>query len=1053
MLRKIYTTCVTLLIFIALFAIEAQAQKGKITGIITDANTGEPLPGVNVVINGTTMGTATDIDGYYVILNLLPESYTLRVSFVGYNVIMIEDVRVDVGLTTEVNVQLKEQVIEGEEVVIRAERPVVQVDISSNQANLSKEEIENLPVQSVSAIVGLQAGISGLTIRGGASDQLSFNVNGVTLRDERDNSPITNISLTSISNIQVQTGGFNAEYGNIRSGLVNVTTKEGDPERYEVDALIRYTPPQQKHFGSSINDPNSYWIRPFLDPDVAFSGTGNGAWDQFTRAQYPDFSGWIDISEQLLADDNPDNDLTPEEAQKVFLWQHRKKFDITEPDYDLDMNFGGPVPALSKMLGNLRFNVSLRQSQTMYLVPLSRDRYKSGNYTLRLTSDLAPGMKLSLESMLGGSTGTNSSNSGLPGMFISASSIANVMDRVSYIDSRLYSSDYWAPSEYNYRKFSISFTHTLTSSTYYEVQASNLSTFYDTNPGTPRDTTAAYTTASGVTFDEGPFGYFAAPSNGIGSGMRMGVGMSNSRDSSEVHSYSLKFDITSQMNRYNMLKAGIQFDLTNSKVNYASVDEFLPSGRTASKWNTTPYRFSAYVQDKLEFEGMIANLGVRMDMSSPNVNWYLYERWDPAFEQGKAGSIDTLLQRKDSDVQLVISPRLGVSFPITVKSKLFFNYGHFYSMPTPENLYLVRYEPFSNTVTRMANPNNSLPKTVAYELGYEQDLFESYLIRLSGYYRDVSQQPALVSYIGRNNKTNYSVSQPRSYQDVRGFEASFKKIRGQWIRGELNYTYSVQSYGLFGFLNEYESSTEQANYEVTTTANDQSRPIPQPFARLILDFMTPVNYGPSYGFFKPLADWRMTLITSWSAGYYFTWTGGGAAPGIQNNAQYKDNWGTSLRFTKNIPLPERGRIQFFFDVSNLINYKYLTSYGYVDGNDYLSYMRSLHLPKKTLEPLQGSYLSVPGSDRPGDYRKAGVEYYPIVATKQLTSIKSPSQRPLYYDLNTEEYYIYDGTDFLVAEKSVVDKVLKDKAYIDMPNQTFFNFLDPRTFRLGFRLTF
>jgi outer membrane receptor protein involved in Fe transport len=188
---------------------------------------------------------------------------------------------------------------------------VVVKDISASQANLNIEEVKPLPVVSVASIVGLQAGVRGLEIRGGSANQTAFMVNGITLRDERDNTPYTAISLTGIEEINIQTGGFNAEYGNIRSGLINVVTKEGKRDRYTLSVLSRYSPPTQKHFGPSPNDPNSYWIRPYLDDAVAWTGTKNGAWDEKTQQQYQEFEGWNSIAHKTLNDTDPTNDLTP----------------------------------------------------------------------------------------------------------------------------------------------------------------------------------------------------------------------------------------------------------------------------------------------------------------------------------------------------------------------------------------------------------------------------------------------------------------------------------------------------------------------------------------------------------------------------------------------------------------------------------------------------------------------------------------------------------------------------------------------------------------------
>ena len=111
---------------------------------------------------------------------------------------------------------------------IVAQRPVVQKDVAASRANIEFQDIEKLPVTSVSSVVTLQAGIQGgLVIRGSSSDQAAFVVDGMLMRDERTNTPFTGISLSSIQDVQVQTGGFNAEYGNLRSGVVNVVTREG----------------------------------------------------------------------------------------------------------------------------------------------------------------------------------------------------------------------------------------------------------------------------------------------------------------------------------------------------------------------------------------------------------------------------------------------------------------------------------------------------------------------------------------------------------------------------------------------------------------------------------------------------------------------------------------------------------------------------------------------------------------------------------------------------------------------------------------------------------
>ncbi|MDZ7288565.1 MAG: carboxypeptidase-like regulatory domain-containing protein [candidate division KSB1 bacterium] len=1054
-----------LLAFIALVLLPQlilAGTTGKIAGTVTDADNGEPLPGVNVILEGTTIGAATNIDGYYVILNVPPGTYTLRASYIGYANYRVTEVVVKIDLTTTIDFKMKPEVLAGEEVVVVAQRPVVVKDISASQANLNIKEVESLPVVSVASVVGLQAGVRGLEIRGGGSEQTAFVVNGITLRDERNNTPYTAISYTAIEEIQIQTGGFNAEFGNIRSGLVNVVTKEGKKDRYSVNMLSRYSPPTQKHFGPAPHDRNSYWIRPYVDDAVCWTGTTSGAWDVYTQKQYQEFEGWNSIALKTLKDTDPTNDLTPEAAQRLFLWQHRRALDIVDPDYDFDMSVGGPLPLLGERLGNLRFLASYRTTQEMYVVPLSKDGYRDYSAQLKVTADVASGMKLVVEGIRGRSVGTNDNNAGLPGIFRSAESIAEVMTRVSYIDTRMFATDYWAPTAITRTSIGAKFTHVLSPSTFYEATLSRFKSEYETHPGRPRDRSPIYLFGNSYYVDEAPFGFEPRPAFGIGSGMRSGVGMSNSRDSSKVTVYSAKVDFSSQLDRYNQIKTGVEFIYTDNNVNYASVDEFLPSGRSRSKWHTYPVRGALYVQDKLEFEGMIANLGLRLDYSHAGGEWYTYDPYNKAFTSERSLGIDTLLQKEPTKRIFNLSPRLGVAFPITVNSKLYFNYGHFRQMPTPENLYLIRRYSDNNQVTRVANPNNPLPKTVAYELGYEQNLADQFLIRLAGYYKDVSLQSRLVTYTSRDTKVNYSVTEPNNYEDIRGFELTVSKNRGDWVQGFVNYTYQVSTAGNFGFSQYYENPADQRRYERETRSQYQEKPVPRPYARANLYFFTPVAFGPKVAGFYPLEDIRLNILGAWRSGFHFTWAGGGSIPGIVNNVQWRDTYGLDLRLSKTLKLAG-ANIQFFMDVNNALNLKQMNAspsyigYGFFDAKDYDAYMKSLHLPKDIGDPL--GYGNIPGNDRPGDYRKSGVAFVPIEFAASAASLPAtppkiePGRRLLYYVKDAGSYMEYVNGAWQQADQGFVDRVLKDKAYIDMPNQEYFTFLNPRDVFFGVNVTF
>ena len=145
-------TSLFFLLFIAL-AFSASAvfagSTGKISGKVVDKTTGETLPGANVVIEGTVLGAVTDPDGNYFIINVPPGSYTVNASMVGYHKATQTNVRVFIDLTTTVNFSdefgLVEDTIELAEITVVAELPVVQPDISANVANISAQDVENLP--------------------------------------------------------------------------------------------------------------------------------------------------------------------------------------------------------------------------------------------------------------------------------------------------------------------------------------------------------------------------------------------------------------------------------------------------------------------------------------------------------------------------------------------------------------------------------------------------------------------------------------------------------------------------------------------------------------------------------------------------------------------------------------------------------------------------------------------------------------------------------------------------------------------------------------------
>jgi hypothetical protein len=353
---------------------------GKIAGTLIDRSSGESLIGANVVVMGSSLGSVTDINGQYTILYVPPGTYNVQITFIGYKKVIVDNVRVFIDQTARLDVALEPQAIEVGETIITAERNLVKPDVATSVVAVSSKELAALPVASVTAVMNMQAGINDNKIRGSGMDQALFLLDGVTMRDPRNNKAITSVALSSIREISVERGGFNAEYGQVQAGIVNVVTNEGKIRGYSGSINLRMAPPAPKYYRGNgipdIQDPNSYWLRPYFDPTVCWTGTNNGAWDAYTKKQYLQFDGgWNAISKALMTDSDPTNDLTPLGAQRAFEYEIRKKQINDQPDYDIDAGFGGPVPVISEQLGNLRFFTSYRKHREMLLFPMSRPDY------------------------------------------------------------------------------------------------------------------------------------------------------------------------------------------------------------------------------------------------------------------------------------------------------------------------------------------------------------------------------------------------------------------------------------------------------------------------------------------------------------------------------------------------------------------------------------------------------------------------------------------------------------------------------------------------------
>jgi outer membrane receptor for ferrienterochelin and colicin len=207
---------------------------GKLVGKVTDKNSGDPLIGANILLQGTTLGAVAGNDGRFIIINIPPGVYSVKVSFIGYESILFEEVKIIVDQTTPLPVELSTKSLQTGEIIVTAKSSMIHKDLTSSISVVSREEIEALPVSNFTGLLSLQAGVVGsgsdLHIRGGRSNEVAYMIDGMLVQDPLLGGLATNIGKDAIQEMSLLSGTFNAEYGNALSGVVNVVTRDGSDD-------------------------------------------------------------------------------------------------------------------------------------------------------------------------------------------------------------------------------------------------------------------------------------------------------------------------------------------------------------------------------------------------------------------------------------------------------------------------------------------------------------------------------------------------------------------------------------------------------------------------------------------------------------------------------------------------------------------------------------------------------------------------------------------------------------------------------------------------------
>lgn len=220
---------VLLLVLLLLPAVTLAA--GKIRGKVVDKESKEALIGANVSIEGTTYGAATNVDGEYVILNVPVGTYTLKATFVGYGPVTLSNIRVNNDLTTDANIQMSSEAVALQGVEIVAERPLVNRNATNAVRITTSEDIANLPVRGINNVLALSPGVvlqdNVVFVRGGRQDEVGFYLEGVSITNPMVGGRAVTLVQDAVEEIQVQAGGYNAEFGGANSGIIQQQLRTG----------------------------------------------------------------------------------------------------------------------------------------------------------------------------------------------------------------------------------------------------------------------------------------------------------------------------------------------------------------------------------------------------------------------------------------------------------------------------------------------------------------------------------------------------------------------------------------------------------------------------------------------------------------------------------------------------------------------------------------------------------------------------------------------------------------------------------------------------------
>jgi hypothetical protein len=769
---KYYPTIFLLFIFCEIiFA----GNTGKIVGLVKDKNSGDPLIGVNILLEGTNLGSSTDLDGTFIILNVPPGTYTVVAQYIGYSEMRLENVKVNVDLTTELNFAMQETSLElGETVTVVAERELVTKDLTASTAKVDAEQIQALPITEISEALQLQAGYLDGHVRGGRKGEIAYWIDGVPVTDSYDGEQVVEVNKDMVEQLQFVSGAFNAEYGQAMSGIVNITTKEprvkfgGSFTTYFGD----YYSTHEYNRESDSNGPNDVFLNVNnFDPTRIRNYEGSlfgtlvpNKLSYYLNGRHIYFGGWL-YGQRVF---NPQN-ISYEDSAGNFI-KFRDPAGKGDGEF-VPMNWNRKIYAQGKILYNLTPLIKITYS-------FIRDDVKYQEYS----------------------------------------------DQVNYNPRDYKLNPDGIPTKYRIgNTHLLKVSHTLSNTTFYDFGLSYFNKSYHEYLDENFASTNTFVHPK-VSENVQPFSFKTG-------------GTVNQYFRRNTKTALIKFDLTSQINKKNLVKTGLEFrrsnvffdDITLRPLGGDALDltkdspymqpEIYPVGTIYhDQYSHNPVELSAYIQDKMEFQDIIVNIGVRVDHFRPD-GLTLSDPTDPdiynplnsenRYKDLNGNGVQdpgepnvTYAERqqywyKDASNKTQISPRLGASFPITATGVIHFSYGHFFQIPNYELLYRnpqfkLETGDVEGNLGIIGNADLKPEQTISGEIGVQQQLGADLAIDITMFFRDIrdlagtrSEEIELIS------GDTYSRLVNSDFGFVKGFIISIKNRYRLGVNYTLDYTYQI----------------------------------------------------------------------------------------------------------------------------------------------------------------------------------------------------------------------------------------------------------------------